>query len=131
MFICHFLKNITIKTCSDPYVKLISLSLSFHVLMNRDLPLRWRGRFCQLLALEGTRATSISTQPSACRVCVGEHKLFICRVLISLSKSLFTPLLSHSIGKIRLPSASFQELFSLEKVSRRKTSSHPPLLRHL
>ncbi|KAA8589659.1 hypothetical protein FQN60_013024 [Etheostoma spectabile] len=36
-------------------------------------------------------------------------------VLIAFSKSLFLPLLTHSIGKIRLLSASSQELFSPEK----------------
>lgn len=88
-------------------------------------------RLCHLLALEGTRASSVPTHPSTCRTCVGEDTLLMCRVLITLSKSLFLPLLTHSTTKIRPPSASSHELFSSEKVSWRKTPPHLALLRHL
>lgn len=96
-----------------------------------NLPLMWQLYLHRVLALEGTRATSMSILASTYRICLRKHILFICMVLITLFKSAFTPLLPDSVGKIRPPSAGSQELFSPEKVSWRKTSSHLAPLRHL
>lgn len=127
--VCHHIivLNITIRLPGKHMQNRSFLSLTFQALINRDLSHLRGGRPCQLLALEGTRATSISTHLSTCRVCVGEHILFICMVLIALSKSLFLPLLTHSIGEISPPSGISQELFSFEKVRKGKL----PPLRHL
>lgn len=93
-------------------------------------PHPWWVRLCQLFALEGTKATSTCTLPLHLQnMCRRAHTFHVGS--LSLSKSLFLPLLTHSIGKIRPPSASSQELFSPEKVSWRKTSSHLAPLRHL
>lgn len=93
-------------------------------------PHPWWVRLCRLFALEGTKATSTCTLPLHLQnMCRRAHTFHVGS--LSLSKSLFLPLLTHSIGKIRLPSASSQELFSPEKVSWRKTSSHLAPLRHL
>lgn len=80
---------------SDPYLQLILLS-HFVKHVNHKFPLLSQVKLCKLLALEGTKATSMSSLHSICNKCVGENILYICRVLITLFLPLSLTLLVRS-----------------------------------